>query len=85
MCAVISPKVRIGCDRVRHESYIVFRMSYIVRRETKRKERGIRSQPSFSSSSFFLDPKPYWLLERQRSRVFVHSLQLRENLLQRYH
>ncbi len=45
MCAVISPKVRIGCDRVRHESYIVFRMSYIVRRKTKRKERGIRSRP----------------------------------------
>ena len=70
---------------LRQESYIVLRMSYIVRKETKRQERGIRSLPSFSNSSFFLNPKPYWLLKRQRSRVFVHSLQSRECLLQRYH
>ncbi len=36
--------VRIGCDRVRHESYIVYRISYIATKETKRKERGTRSQ-----------------------------------------
>lgn len=45
ICAVISPKVRIGCNCVRHALYIVFRMSYIARKETKRKERGARSQP----------------------------------------
>jgi len=38
MCAVISPKVRIGCDRARHKSYIVFRMSYIARKEAKIEE-----------------------------------------------
>jgi len=62
MCAVISQKVRIGCNRVRHKSYIVFRMSYIVRKETKRKERGTRSQPEC-----FLWKKSE-LGERQRDR-----------------
>ncbi len=42
--ADISQKVRIGCNCVRHESYIVFRISYIARKETKRKERGTRSR-----------------------------------------
>lgn len=45
MCAVVSAAVRIGCNRVRHESYIVFRMSYIARKETRKKEDEIRSQP----------------------------------------
>ncbi len=44
MWAVISLKVRIGCNCVRHESYIVFRMSYIVRKETKTEEQGARSR-----------------------------------------
>jgi len=37
MCVVISPKVRIGCDRVRHK--FVSRISYVVYREKRDKEK----------------------------------------------
>jgi len=50
MCAVISPKVRIGCDRVRQQ--LVYRIAYIVYRENKKqreKNKGLEANPNASS------------------------------------
>ena len=46
MRAVIWPMIRISCSRVRPE--LVYRISYIVRKETKRKERGFEANPNAS-------------------------------------
>ncbi len=49
MCVLISPKVRIGSNCVRHESYIVFRIS----RQKKQREKntGLEANPNAGTYS----------------------------------